>query len=67
LLRGVEVASGEELEKYRKLLHQKGITGLSDSEVEAYIRSTRKQLLFWSIVILGILMLTSVIVWRDVH
>jgi len=61
------MASREELEKYRQLLSQKGITGLPDSEVEAYIRSTRKKLLFWSVVILCALMLTAVIVWRDLH
>jgi hypothetical protein len=61
------MASREELGEYRTLLSQKGVTGLPDSEVEAYIRSTRKKLLFWSIVILSVLVLTAVIVWRDLH
>jgi hypothetical protein len=61
------MASREELEKYRQFLSQKGVTGLPDSEVEAYIRSTRKNMVFWSIVILSVLVLTAVIVWRDLH
>jgi hypothetical protein len=61
------MASREELEKYREVLSRKGVTELSDSEIEWYIRSTRKKLLFWSVVILGILVLTAIIVWRDLH
>ena len=61
------MTSREKLEKYRNLLIQKGVTGLPDSEIERYIKSTRKKLLFWRIVILGILVLTAVIVWRDLH
>jgi hypothetical protein len=61
------MASREALEKYRVWLSQKGVTGLPDSEIELYIKSTRKKLLFWSIVILGVLVLTAIIVWRDLH
>ncbi len=59
------MASKEAIEKYRTWLSRKGVTGLPDSEIERYIRSTRKQLLFWSIVILALLVLTAIIVWRD--
>jgi hypothetical protein len=42
-------------------------TGLPDSEIERYVRSTRKKLLLWSVVILAVLVLTAIIVWRDLH
>jgi len=61
------MVSREALEKYREWLRQKGVTGLPDPGIERYIKSTRKKLLFWSVLILGILVLTAFIVWRDLH
>ena len=52
---------------YRDWLRQKGVTGLPDAEVEQYARSTRKKMLFRSVVILAVLILTAVVVWRDLH
>jgi hypothetical protein len=65
--KGVQMASRKALEGHRELLRQKGVTGLPDSEIERYVRSTRKKLLLWSVVILAVLVLTAIIVWRGLH
>jgi hypothetical protein len=64
---GTYMISRKALDGYREWLRQKGVTGLPDSEVERFVKSTRKKMLFWTVVILGVLLLTAVVVWRDLH
>jgi hypothetical protein len=61
------MTSKRTLDGYREWLRQKGVTGLPDSEIERFARSTRRKMFFWGAVVLAILILTAVVVWRDLH
>lgn len=58
------MATNRELQGFREWLRKKGVSGLPDSEVDRVIRSTRKQMYFWGVVIFLLLLGGGAVLWR---